>query len=120
MLLRFAATFCCCAVLSACLSLPWKKKAVVPQVVSFPRANVSDGTKGEPRLIGKVAMVNTEGHFVLLECDAWSAPAEATALKCFRYTAETAILSASRERRGEYVVADIVKGTPQRGDEVFQ
>jgi hypothetical protein len=53
-----------------------EKKAMIPPVLSFPPANVSDGTKHEPRLVGRVAMVNTEGHFVLLECDAWTPPAE--------------------------------------------
>jgi hypothetical protein len=120
MVARFFNAICCCAMLTGCFSLPWKKKAMIPPVLSFPPANVSDGTKHEPRLVGRVAMVNTEGHFVLLECDAWTPPAEGTALKCFRYNAETGIVSAGRERRGEYVVADIVKGEPQRGDQVFQ
>jgi hypothetical protein len=120
MLLRPAILVCCCALLGGCFTPSWKKKAVRPLVVSFPKENVSDGTKREPKLAGRVAMVNTSGKFVLLECDVWTAPAEGTALKCLRYGAETAILAASKERRGSYVVADIVKGSPQRGDEVFK
>jgi hypothetical protein len=123
MLLRSATMICCCALLGGCFSMPWKKPAALrPEIISFPTASFSDGTHREPRLIGKgkVSMVNTAGKFVLLECDAWGAPAEGTALKSLRYGAETAILAASKERRGSYVVADIVKGEPQRGDEVFQ
>lgn len=101
--------------------MPWKKpQAARPMILSFPPANTSDGTKREPRLAGRVAMVNPAGNFVLLQCDAWSAPAPGTALKCLRYGAETAILNTSKERRGSFVVADIVKGSPQRGDEAYQ
>src|SRR5215218_5689920 len=50
-------------------------------LVGFPKANASDGTPREPRLIGRVAMVNEEGHFVLVQCDAWKTPQEGTALK---------------------------------------
>ena len=99
--------------------LPWQKPAAArPTIISFPPA--SDGTKREPRLIGHVAMVNTLGNFVLLECDAFAAPSAGTAVKCLRYGAESAILTIGTERRSALVVADIVKGTPARGDEVYQ
>ncbi len=120
---RLVIALCCCALLGACsrVRFPWTKPpAARPEIVSFPPANTSDGTKREPRLAGRVAMVNPSGNFVLLECDTWSAPATGTALKCLRYGAETAILTVSKERRGSFVVADIVKGSPQRGDEAFQ
>ncbi len=93
------------------------KAAPRPTVISFPKG---DSTPHPPRLIGHVAMVNTVGKFVLLECDAWAQPTEGTAVKCLRYGAETAILSVGSERRSALVVADIVKGEPQRGDEVYQ
>jgi hypothetical protein len=110
----------CCASLCGCFTLPWKKPAAAPRptILSFPPA--SDGTKHEPRLIGHVAMVNTLGNFVLLECNALSAPSAGTAVKCLRYGAETAILNVGAERRSAMVVADIVRGTPARGDEVYQ
>jgi hypothetical protein len=33
---------------------------------------------------------------------------------------ETAVLNVGDERRGAYVTADIVTGTPTKGDQVFQ
>jgi len=65
-------------------------------------------------------MVNTDGKFVLISCDAWSAPAEGTALKCLRNGIETGIVNVGKERRGAYVTADIVTGAPERGDQVYQ
>ena len=104
--------------LSACLGLPKKAPAARPQILSFPKGD--PGVKREPRLVGKISMVNSQGRFVLIDCDLWSMPESGTALKCFRYGAETGILSTGSERRGAQVVADIVKGEPQRGDEVFE
>lgn len=65
-------------------------------------------------------MVNTDGKFVLISCDAWSPPAEGTALKCLRNGIETGVVNVGKERRGAYVTADIVMGTPERGDQVYQ
>lgn len=120
MLFRFAMALICCALLGGCFTPKWKKNAPRPKIVGFPRTNISDGTKGEPRLIGHVAMVNPKDGFVLVDCDLWAVPDPGTALKCFRYGAETGILNSGKEKRGSQVVADIVRGSPQRGDEVFQ
>lgn len=114
---RFFIATACCALFSACFSLSKKPQAVRPQILGF--TNVVDGPR-EPRLAGHIVMVNSDAKFVLIESDVWTAPPEGTALKCMRYGAETAILTISPERRGTYIVADIVKGSPQRGDEVFQ
>ena len=97
-----------------------KPSAPKPRVIGFPRGDISDGTKRAPRLIGRVAMVNRDANFVLISCDAWTAPREGTALKCVRNTVETAVLNVSPERRGAYVTADIVTGEPTQGDQVFQ
>jgi hypothetical protein len=119
MRLRLVIAALCCAGLAGCFRLPWQKPpAPVPTILSFPK--VTDTGKHEPRLIGHVAMVNTAGNFVLLECDAFSAPPAGTAVKCLRYGAESAILTVGSERRSSMVVADIVTGAPARGDEVFQ
>jgi hypothetical protein len=106
--------------LGGCFTFGGREKAPKPNIVGFPKANASDGTPREPRLIGRVAMVNEEGHFVLVQCDAWKTPQEGTALKALRNGAETGILNVTTERRGAYVTADIVTGTPGRGDQVFQ
>jgi hypothetical protein len=117
---RVMASACLTLCVSGCFGLGAKNAAPKPQVVRFPRENGSDGTPKEPRLIGRISMVNEEGHFVLISCDAWRPPQEGTALKAMRSGAETAILNVNPERRGTAVTADIVTGTPARGDQVFQ
>ncbi len=89
-------------------------------MVSFPKANPFDGNKRDPKRVGRIAMVNAEGGFVLVDSDFWSPPVAGTALKCMRDGVETGVVAVGKEQRGAFVSADIVKGTPQRGDDVFQ
>src|SRR5687768_1364225 len=105
LLVRVALSMCCAFVLTGCSRFS-RPKAPKATIVSFPKGNTSDGTKREPRLIGQISMVNAEGKFVLISCDAWSAPAEGTALKCLRNGVETGIVNVGKERRGAYVTAD--------------
>jgi hypothetical protein len=97
-----------------------KLDAPKPTIVAFPKGNQSDGTNREPRLIGRVTLVNEEGRFALIHCDAWVPPAPGTAVKCLRGGQESAVLTVGSERRGAYVTADFVTGKPQRYDQVFQ
>lgn len=113
------ATFCALT-FSACLGLPWKKPVPKAAVVSFPKENPFDGKKRDPKRAGKIAMVNLEGGFVLIDSDAWAPPVAGTALKCMRDGVETGVVAVGKENRGAFVSADIVKGSPQRGDDVFQ
>ena len=108
----------CALAVSGCFES--RVKAPKPTIVAFPPANKSDGTNREPRLVGRIEMVNADGHFVLVNCDAWTPPEEGTALKCLRGGIETGIVNVGKERRAGYVTADIVTGKPQRGDQVYQ
>jgi len=110
----------CVFVFSACLRLPWVKPIPKASVVSFPKANPFDGTKHDPRRVGRITMVNVDGGFVLVDSDAWAPPVAGTALKCLRDGVETGVVAVGKEQRGAFVTADIVKGSPQRGDDVFQ
>ena len=110
----------CAVSLSACLRLPWQKPVPKAAVVRFPKENPFDGTKRDPKHVGRIAMVNVDGGFVLVDSDAWSPPMAGTALKCMRDGVETGVVAVGSERRGAFVTADIVKGSPQRGDDVFQ
>jgi hypothetical protein len=75
----------------------------------------------EPRFLGTVALVNEKLGFALLDVGTLYLPAEGVALKTFSPTgAETGVLAVSKERRPPFVVADVVKGTPQKGDRVFE
>jgi hypothetical protein len=98
----------------------FQAKGVKPKVVSFKFANAQAAAAGQPRPVGRVAMVNGAGRFVIIEGGPWSPPEKDTALKCFRDGAEVGVLTAGAERRGRFVTADIVSGEIQRGDEVFE
>jgi hypothetical protein len=76
--------------------------------------------KKEPRLIGVVKLVNSEGGFVLIDSGTNPAPNSEGVLKCKTGGVESAELKVSEIRRHPFVIADIVKGTPNKGDLVFQ
>ena len=56
----------------------------------------------------------------LIDSHGWSPPREGTALKVMRDGKETGVVMAGTERQGSHVIADIVTGTPRKGDQVFQ
>jgi hypothetical protein len=74
----------------------------------------------EPRLIGVVALVNSEGRFVLIDSGTNPAPNGDGILKSKTDGVESAELRVSEIRRHPFVIADIVKGTPNKGDLVYQ
>ena len=73
-----------------------------------------------PQMVGTVALVNEEGRFVLVDVGSLYSPTPGTALKCFYDGEETAVLAVTAERMRPHIAADIVKGTPHRGDKVFE
>jgi hypothetical protein len=76
--------------------------------------------RAEPLRIGTIALVNEEEQFVLIDNGNSPTPPTGTALKSFTGAAESAVLSVGSVRRTPFVIADIVKGTPRKGDTVFQ
>jgi hypothetical protein len=120
---NFLVAIACCAV-AACNAplLPkWAKRKPVPKAVplKFPKPT-SDGTKGTPRQAGAILFVNADGGFVLIDSHGWSPPTEGTALKVMRDGKEAGVVTVSSERQGSHVIADIITGTPRKGDQVFQ
>lgn len=115
--LKTCALLSATAALAACSLLP--KPTPKAKVLKFPREDVSDGTKREPRKVGKVLMVNMLGAFVLIETGTNAAPVQGTALKTMRDGVETGVLTVSGERRGTVIAADITTGTPALGDDVM-
>ncbi len=110
--------------LASCSSVPlpeWAKRKAVPKAVPirFPKTQ-SDGTKGNPKGVGTILLVNADAGFVLIDSHGWSLPEVGTALKCIRDGVDSGILTVSGERQGSHVVADIVTGAPKKGDQVFQ
>lgn len=118
-----AAAVCCS--LPACNSLPlpsWAKPKPLPKAVPirFPKTNKSDGTKGKPKLVGNILLVNAEAGFVVIDAHGWALPDAGTALKCIREGTDSGVVAVGSERQGSHFIADIVTGAPKKGDQVFQ
>ncbi len=109
----FHITICLCLCVAAgCATKPAKgrKNAAPQKTASAP----------EHRLVGTIVMVNTQQNFVLIDTDT-AAPAEdGTALKSFSNGTETGVLAVSPQHRPPFMIADIVSGSPQKGDQVFE
>jgi len=73
-----------------------------------------------PRLVGAVFQVKQPDGFVLVDVGMLYAPASGKILKCYSGGLETAELLTTPERMASFITADIVKGTPNRGDQVFE
>ena len=71
-----------------------------------------------PQRVGRVAVVNEDLGFVLVDVGTLYTPQAGTALKSFRNGVETGVLAVSPEKERPFIVGDIVKGTPQVGDDV--
>ena len=69
--------------------------------------------------VGKIAVVNMKDAFVLIDSGAHPAPPAGAKLRGYTGPVESAELKASDVQRRPFVVADILSGTPQQGDEVF-
>ena len=108
-----------CGALVSC-AWPWKKEVPRAKPIRFPKANASDGTKRNPKQVGTILMVNAEGNFVVIDSGGWAMPESGAALKCMREGIETGVIAVGSERKGTHVIADVVTGTPQKGDQVFQ
>ena len=67
---------------------------------------------------GKVALVNAEARFVLIDGGYSVSPEIGTSLKTYSGESETGTLTVSAERRRPFVIADIASGTPKKGDRV--
>jgi hypothetical protein len=72
------------------------------------------------RLVGTIMVVNAEQHFVLIDTESSFPAAVGTALKSFSNGTETGVLTVSPEVKPPFMIADIVSGTPQKGDQVFE
>ncbi len=92
-----------CAVLRA---RPWKRK--------------SHETVRGLQLVGTVALVNEDDSFVLIDNGSLPSPAAGTVLKCNPSGATPAEVRVTQIHKPPFVIADIVKGSPKKGDQVFQ
>lgn len=73
-----------------------------------------------PQLVGTVTLVNEEQHFVLIDSTTSPSPLPNAVLRTRGAAGETAELKAGAIRRRPFAIADVVKGAPKVGDQVFQ
>lgn len=88
-----------------------KKKPKPPVAALPPRV---------PQVVGTITLVNPALGFVLVDVRAFEYPPVGVALKSFADGKETAILMVSPEKNRPFIIANIVKGTPGKGNMVYQ
>jgi hypothetical protein len=113
---RFSILFFYPAIISSVLAL----SSCAPQrpVKNTPATGAA---VGEPRVVGEVAVVDEEKHFVLVDLDSHLyVPAPGTALRVTNAKGEIAHLKTSPEQKRPFVAADIIDGDPAVGDEVVR
>ena len=74
----------------------------------------------KPLFVGTITLVNEDGHFVLIDSGMSPGPMPGAVLKSGTPAGESGELKAGEVRRRPFAIADVVKGTPQVGDRVFQ
>jgi hypothetical protein len=73
-----------------------------------------------PLLMGRIALVNAETHFVLVDGADAQSPKAGASLRSYADGALSGELRATGVRRRPFFIADIVHGTPAKGDVVLQ
>ncbi len=71
-------------------------------------------------MVGTVALVNEEGSFVLVDNGSLPSAVAGTVLKCGPVGADSAEVKVTAIHKPPFVIADIVKGTPKKGDALYQ
>ena len=99
--------FCVSLFLCACAA-PVKKVTLAPPP---PK---------ELHLVGTVFQVKQTEQFVLIDVGTLYMPAPGKTLKCYFGGMKTAELLTTSERMTSFIAADIINGSPNRGDQVFE
>lgn len=73
-----------------------------------------------PLLVGKITLVDEEGRYVLIDSGMNPSPLPGAVLKSRAAGVETGELTTGAIRRRPFAIADVIKGTPKVGDQVFQ
>ncbi len=113
---RLSAFLLCLSLLPGCAIFQprsdEKKRAAQEQAVAE--------VNRRPALVGRIALVNAEENFVLI--DAGTAPAARSGAMWRAYAGDaiSAELRATDVKRRPWVIADIVSGEPRTGDTVMQ
>ncbi len=84
-----------------------------------PKKTARD-TSAKPLLVGTIRLVNEDGHFALIDSGMSPSPLPGAMLKTRAASGDTGELKAGEIRRRPFAIADVVKGAPHVGDQVFQ
>ena len=74
----------------------------------------------KPLFVGTITVVNEDGHFALIDSGASPGPMPGAVLKSRTSAGESGELKVGEIRHRPFAIADVVKGTPHVGDQVFQ
>src|ERR1041385_4129476 len=72
-----------------------------------------------PQLVGTIMLINGGAGFALIDSGGAPSPPEGTIIKSRSAGNESGELRVSEVRKRPFFIADVVKGTPQKGDHVF-
>jgi hypothetical protein len=88
---------------------------------SRQRSGVSGVAPVTPSVVGEIAIVDEEKHFVLIDLDSnLYVPVPGTPLRSTNTAGKTAHLKASPEQKRPFIAADIIDGEPAVGDKVIR
>jgi hypothetical protein len=103
------------------LSLPGCTLLNVPaRLWPFGKKKPPRATLKVDQLMGSISMVNEDASFVLIDSGTLPSPAVGTILKTHTTEATPVELRVTQVRKPPFYVADIVKGMPKKGEQVFQ
>jgi hypothetical protein len=93
-----------------------RKKAAPLSTAGAPRAGAAV-TPAKAGLAGEVSSVNPVARFVVLTFPRDQMPAMDQRLNLYRHNAKVAEVKVTGPRRDNHIIADIVTGAPEVGDE---
>ena len=97
-----------CATLKK-IRLPWSREK-----------RAAETTVVRPHSVGTITLVNEDARFVLIDAGHSAVPPAGTALKTMSGETESGVVMVGDVRKRPFAVADIVRGSPRKGDRVFQ
>lgn len=84
-----------------------------------PPAPPARATASRPEVVGEIAVVDEEKHFVLIDLESnLYVPPPGTPLQATGASGKIAHLRASPEQKRPFIAADVLDGDPAVGDEV--
>ena len=93
--------------------------ALLRKLMHKPPPAKPAGPKQE-QFIGTIVLVNTDGAFVLIDNGSQPSPSKGTLAQSHAPDGSLAQLKVTEIRKRPFVIADIVTGTPHKGDPVSQ